>query len=456
VNGRRCASTFVPVAVGAPAADVSLGGFVLHQLLARNEDRRNQTLGQSLVEFALVIPVLLLLLLIAIDFGRIYLGWVNLQQMARLASNYAADHASAWGTPGDATVRARYQSLVLNDARKIDCTLPPALPDPVFAGGTAIGQQVKVTFNCQFGLITPVIGQIIGNSILATADSTYPIKQGIVATVPGGGAPVVVPPSADFVATPRSGWSPLVVSFSDLSLGQPSSWVWDFSIGATATGTAVPTVSPTTALTKGPHDVTYTCAGVPGDVCTFGVSLQVGNAGGSDLETRTTYISVTVPPDTGPIAEFVGTPRAGTAPLPVNFDFVDVRAGAVTYTAWEWDFTNDGTFDATGPSAAHTYSSLGVYDVRLRVTDNLGAQSEVVKTGYIVVSRRLCTVPDFARTKREDAQTLWNAAGFTTTVETMPPNNQGNTNYQIRTQTILGGTIDPRPDGCSSTITVGP
>src|SRR5215471_9013483 len=39
--------------------------------------------GQSLVEFALVLPVILVLTLIALDFGRIYLGYINLQNMAR-------------------------------------------------------------------------------------------------------------------------------------------------------------------------------------------------------------------------------------------------------------------------------------------------------------------------------------------------------------------------------------
>ena len=70
-----------------------------------------------MVEFALFVPVLLLLLLITVDFGRIYLGWINVQQMARVAANYAAENASAWGSPGDATKRARYEQLIRNDAR---------------------------------------------------------------------------------------------------------------------------------------------------------------------------------------------------------------------------------------------------------------------------------------------------------------------------------------------------
>src|SRR6185437_10682149 len=49
--------------------------------------------GQSLVEFALILPVLLLLTLIAVDFGRVYLGWINLQNMARIAADFGANNA---------------------------------------------------------------------------------------------------------------------------------------------------------------------------------------------------------------------------------------------------------------------------------------------------------------------------------------------------------------------------
>ena len=51
--------------------------------------------GQSLVEFALVLPLILLLMLIAIDFGRVFLGWVGLNNAARVAANYAAMHPNS-------------------------------------------------------------------------------------------------------------------------------------------------------------------------------------------------------------------------------------------------------------------------------------------------------------------------------------------------------------------------
>src|SRR5512142_1919010 len=45
--------------------------------------------GQTLVEFALTLPILLLLMFGVIEFGRIFQAWVTLQNAARTAIRYA-------------------------------------------------------------------------------------------------------------------------------------------------------------------------------------------------------------------------------------------------------------------------------------------------------------------------------------------------------------------------------
>jgi PKD repeat protein len=422
--------------------------------------RRDRTRAQSLVEFALLLPVLFLLLLFAIDFGRVFLGWVNLQQMTRIAASYAAEHATSWVAPVNAADVASYRQKVANDARAINCVPPNPIPDPVLAGGTALGAHVHVEISCQFGILTPIVSSILGGTVLVTAETTFPVKEGVVATVPGGGSPVAIAPTAEFVGSPQSGWgspasspgtSPMAVTFLDLSMGGPTSWTWDFSSGSTS-GSGTPSVSPGSMLGKGPHTVNYDCAGSPGDTCVFNVSLNVSNAGGSDSEAKADFITVTVPPDSGPIAEFTATPTTGNKPLAVSFQFVDLRAGTVTYTTYEWDMNGDGIVDRTGPTPTFTYSTEGSYTVSLRVVDDTGAENTLTKVGFINVIKQICTVPDFANVKKNNAQGIWTAAGFTTTVQFAP----GNGNYTIRTQTLVGGTIDPQPDGCASTITVGP
>ena len=64
--------------------------------------------------------------------------------------------------------------------------------------------------------------------------------------------------------------------------------------------------------------------------------------------------------------------------------FTDASTGTGPLT-YKWDFTNDGTTDATTKNAIHTYLSAGTYTVNLTVTGPGGTDSEV-KTGYITVT----------------------------------------------------------------------
>ncbi|SEG39979.1 Glucose/arabinose dehydrogenase, beta-propeller fold [Thermomonospora echinospora] len=67
------------------------------------------------------------------------------------------------------------------------------------------------------------------------------------------------------------------------------------------------------------------------------------------------------------------------APLTVKFDAsksTDTEEGPLTY---DWDFDGDGTFDASGVTATHTYTELGLYYARLRVTDS-GGRAALIST----------------------------------------------------------------------------
>ena len=89
------------------------------------DNRRERSRGQSLVEFALVIPILLFLTLTALDFGRVYLGYINLQNMARIAANFAANNPTAWdATPSAAqlAVQLKYRNQILADAAATNCS----------------------------------------------------------------------------------------------------------------------------------------------------------------------------------------------------------------------------------------------------------------------------------------------------------------------------------------------
>ena len=92
---------------------------------------------------------------------------------------------------------------------------------------------------------------------------------------------VSAPPVADFTASPRTGASPLLVTFTNASTGTaPLTYAWDF--GDPGSGT-----SNTSTLANPTH--TYN----PG---TYTVKLTATNAAGTSTKTRTGYIVVSVPP----------------------------------------------------------------------------------------------------------------------------------------------------------------
>lgn len=82
-----------------------------------------------------------------------------------------------------------------------------------------------------------------------------------------------------------------------------------------------------------------------------------------------------------PAADFVGTPLSGIAPLTVSFQDLSNYSP----TSWAWDFQNNGSTDDTYKNPVFTYSTPGVYSVKLTVFNEFG-QSTAIKTGYITVT----------------------------------------------------------------------
>lgn len=150
--------------------------------------------GQSLVEFAISFPVLMLMILFGIDFGRVFLGWVQLNGAVREAANFAAINPMAWGSPGSAPAQAEYIRLITAESTQSNCTLPDPLPVPTFPGGTEVGSPSVVAITCRFTLITPLVGNILGNEINVSASAAFPIRSGLMGgTEVGPGLPSFVP-----------------------------------------------------------------------------------------------------------------------------------------------------------------------------------------------------------------------------------------------------------------------
>ena len=392
----------------------------MHLRHAPTRRRHDRTRGQSLVEFALVVPILLFLTVIALDFGRIYLGWVNLQSMTRIAANFAANNPDAWTSPIDAKkteIQTQYQNQIRNDAVATNCRLPvvsgkPTAPAPVFTG-TTIGATVTVGMSCTFDVITPGVSNILGGQITVSSEASFPVSTGMT-EVGSDPPPEGTAPNAAFmgnlVQAPNtlSGTAPFTVSFRDTSGGNPTFWTWVFNDAG---------------ATSNLQDVTHTFAN-PGS---YIVELTAENVLGSSTASMT--VTVTAPT----VADFTIAQANANAPSTVTF----TDASAPGATAWAWSFgAGEGT--GTGATTSHTYSTPGTYTVILTATYPTGP---VEATKTVTVGTNLCFVPSLNGVRRNNAQSTWNNAGFSGTVSDLPGAPNGN--YEIRQQSVTSSSWYP-------------
>jgi hypothetical protein len=129
----------------------------------------------------LLLPILLILLLGAIDFGRLFFGWVNLHQAVRIGANFAATNQDM------ATERDRYVALIEGDLEGLNCERNAPIPNPTYTtpDGTPVtvptlGDYATVTLDCEFSPITPLGDVFFGDPIAMSATSTFPIREGCI------------------------------------------------------------------------------------------------------------------------------------------------------------------------------------------------------------------------------------------------------------------------------------
>jgi hypothetical protein len=150
--------------------------------------------GQSMVEIVLFLPIMLFVLLIAVDFSRVFMGWITVNNMARIGANYAALNPQGFES-NDAGVKSRYEQLMLKDAASVNCSLPSPLADPQFSG-YSLGDTVRLDIECDFELITPFLSALVGDgsgNVPIAANATFMVRSGSVNDIPVN-PPVMTPP----------------------------------------------------------------------------------------------------------------------------------------------------------------------------------------------------------------------------------------------------------------------
>lgn len=156
---------------------------------ASHSSEHARSSGQALVEFALVFPVLLLLMLSIVDFSRVFTALITVESAAREAADFGAFNRTNWaGENYDNTLAAMDQrwcvaSSGLTDFEPADpvvdktlCSNPRLVSDPVLIKTGATGKDcaaadrdqpclVRVELEYDFHLIAPVGFDVLGTRI---------------------------------------------------------------------------------------------------------------------------------------------------------------------------------------------------------------------------------------------------------------------------------------------------
>ncbi len=260
--------------------------------------RRNRTNGQSLVEFAFVLPLLLVMVAGAADLGRLFFGYVTVESAAREAAFYGASkpgcdiNQPTCADPANVTWRLNEDLSGLQGATwTISCEDPSGTPRANSA--CAEGDSYVVAITYPFQLVTPILSSIVGTGFdISTSQSALVLNSAPGAAATPTPTPVPTPtpdplatptptptptplatptpcvnPTVSFSGNPLSGDGPYTVSFTGSSTGTPVSWTWTFGDGYSDTGPSLSSVSHTYAHPSNntQYDVSLTVN--TGDLC---------------------------------------------------------------------------------------------------------------------------------------------------------------------------------------------
>ena len=135
----------------------------------RSRTPKDEQRGQSLVEFALVLPIFLVLVLGIVDFGMGLRAWITVTNAAREGARVGAVYAEA-GTSGTLASPTSCSTIAEDDTASIagrSCHTAAALPREDMAVGVEgalgdTGDPVRVKMTYDYEYITPLGAFISG------------------------------------------------------------------------------------------------------------------------------------------------------------------------------------------------------------------------------------------------------------------------------------------------------
>jgi len=353
----------------------------------RRRSEKPVSRGQAMVEFALVLPLLALLLVVAIDFGRVFFGWVSLTNAARVGANFVGYTPNLLDNP---TQRDEYEALIADAVT--GCNLTPAdlndaSYDPTFSDGNGDstdgnndwGDFATVNIGCEFDLITPLAEVLFGDRVSMRAEAVFPIRFGSFAGPGGGGTPPTAPCTQALI--------PDLINRTLENAQQK--WEDEDFEPARFTYEPNPGAAPDWLVLGGANAPVFSPTAVINDCV--------------DPTIQNVHVTLVAPPPCAP----------GMAQVP------DLRGQTVLVARQLWE---DAGFDPA------EFKPAGADDLKTVLTQVTDPATSPVIGGCVTVTAEVtitfgdppadpCDVPNLISMTLAEAQIAWGNAGFTTTID---------------------------------------
>jgi Flp pilus assembly protein TadG len=133
----------------------------------RRDMHKKDAIGQGLVEFVILLPILVLFIMIIFDLGRVAYVYSTIHNAAREGARYASIHHQTATT-----------TEIADAAKQLTTGLDPVLMS--ISTSYPSSETVQITINYQFATATPIITRLLGsadNTITLSSRATMRLEQ---------------------------------------------------------------------------------------------------------------------------------------------------------------------------------------------------------------------------------------------------------------------------------------
>lgn len=294
--------------------------------------------GQALVELAIILPVMLFLLLGALDLGRLFYSRITVASAAKEGALVAASGSGSFSA-GACSMSNTVMCAATSEANRGFVTVLPAnVTATVCPSNASFGSTASVTVKAAFHAITPFIGALLGG-------------QDILLGATANAQCAVFPVAAVNTTSSGNCTIPDLTTNAGVTVYKlDAAGLWS---EAGFTGTVTPI----------------------GDATNWPIVAQSPASGGSAACTSGVTIRQTLSTCAAPLASFTSSHGTGSASKDYTYTSTSQVATGCPITSYAWTFDDGGT-SSTGPVTTHSYGSAGSHTATLVVT-NAGGPSSV-------------------------------------------------------------------------------